>query len=50
MTEFYFAGLSRRFFKLINGVDSLEYYEIIRAFREDRDLTQQQIADVLGIK
>lgn len=25
-----------------------EYYEIIRELREDRDLSQQQIADVLG--
>ena len=24
------------------------YYEIIRELREDRDLSQQQIADVLG--
>ena len=25
-----------------------EYYEIIRELREDRDLSQQQIAEVLG--
>lgn len=31
-------------------VDSLEYFEIIRALREDKDLTQQQIAEVLEIK
>ena len=28
----------------------MEYFEIIRALREDRDFTQQQIAEVLGIK
>lgn len=31
-------------------VDSLEYFEIIRALREDNDSTQQQIAEVLEIK
>ena len=28
----------------------MEYFEIIRALREDRDFTQQQIVEVLGIK
>lgn len=28
----------------------MEYFEIIRALREDNDLTQQQIAEVLEIK
>ena len=28
----------------------MEYFDIIRALREDRDFTQQQIAEVLGIK
>ena len=28
----------------------MEYYEIIRALREDNDLTQAQVANILGIK
>lgn len=28
----------------------MEYYEIIRALREDNDLTQAQVAAVLGVK
>ena len=30
-------------------VSTLKYYEIIRELREDRDLTQKQVADILGI-
>ena len=28
----------------------MEYYEILKALREDNDLTQAQVANILGIK
>lgn len=36
--------------KISFGVKIMEYYEILKALREDNDLTQTQVANILGIK